>query len=289
MDIGGFSVEARFQNPNASDLEEWREMQTRWLQFGTFTPIFRVHGEFPFREMWNIAPENHPAYQAMLASDKLRYRLMPYIYSLAGLTWLNDYTIMRAMVMDFGYDIKVRDLKYQFMFGPAIMVNPVCEYKARTREVYLPEGMGWYDLFTGKYFEGGQSIVADAPYGHIPLYFKEGSIVPIGPEIQYTTQKPADTLTLLVFKGKDATFTLYEDENVNYNYEKGAYSLIPFSYDEKSGSFTIGSRKGVFEGMLRKRVFNIVQISPKTPEKLNFDGKPDKQVVYTGNEIKIKL
>lgn len=287
MDIGGFSVETRFQNPNAQDLEEWREMQTRWLQFGTFAPIFRSHGEFPYREMWNIAPENHQAYKAMLASDKLRYRLIPYIYSLTGMTWLNDYTIMRAMVMDFGKDKKVRDIKYQFMFGPALMVNPVCEYKARSREVYLPEGTGWYDLYSGKYYPGGQTINADAPYQHIPLYFKEGSIVPVGPEIQFSTQKNGDTITLFVFTGKDASFTLYEDENVNYNYEKGAFALIPFTYNNASGTLTIGNRSGTFSGMLQKRVFKVVFITPETPEKLNFDARADQQLVYEGKEIKV--
>lgn len=289
MDIGGFSVETRFQNPNAQDLEEWREMQTRWLQFGTFAPIFRSHGEFPYREMWNIAPENHQAYKAMLASDKLRYRLMPYIYSLAGMTWLHDYTIMRALVMDFSKDKKVRDIKYQFMFGPALMVNPVCEYKTRSREVYLPEGTGWYDLYTGKYYPGGQTINADAPYEHIPLYFKEGSIVPVGPEIQYTAQKPADTITLFVFTGKDAAFTLYEDENVNYNYEKGAYALIPFTFDNASRTLTIGNRTGSFNGMLQKRIFNIVFVTAQIPAKVNFETKADQQIIYDGKEIKVKF
>lgn len=289
MDIGGFSVETRFQNPNAQDLEEWREMQTRWLQFGTFAPIFRSHGEFPYREMWNIAPENHQAYKAMLDSDKLRYRLMPYIYSLTGMTWLNDYTIMRALVMDFGKDKKTRDIKDQFMFGPSLLINPVYEYKSRSRELYLPEGNGWFDLFTGKYYAGGQTITASAPYEHIPLYFREGSIVPLGPEIQYTTQKPADTLTLFVFTGKDANFTLYEDENVNYNYEKGAYTLIPLTFDNASKTLTIGNRTGSFVGMLQHRVFNVVFITAGTPAKVNFNTGADQQIVYDGKELKVKF
>ena len=169
------------------------------------------------------------------------------------------------------------------------MVNPVCEYKARSREVYLPEGTGWYDLYTGKYYQGGQTINADAPYEHIPLYFKAGSIVPVGPEIQYTTQKPADTITLFVFTGKDAAFTLYEDENINYNYEKGAYALIPFTFDNASRTLTIGNRTGSFDGMLQKRIFNIVFVTAQTPAKVNFDTKADQQIIYDGKEIKVKF
>ena len=164
MDIGGFAVESRYEHPNGADLDEWREQMTRWFQFGAFVPIFRVHGQFPYREMYNVAPENHPAYQSMLAYDKLRYRLMPYIYSLTGMVTQNDYTIMRGLVMDFGYDKSVLNINDQFMFGPSLLINPVSEYKARSRQVYLPDGTGWYDLQTGKYYKGGETIQADAPY-----------------------------------------------------------------------------------------------------------------------------
>lgn len=176
-------MESRYQRPNQAGLEEWRELNTRWFQFGAFCPLFRSHGQFPFREMFNLAPENHPAYQSMLAYDKLRYRLMPYIYALTGMVTQNDYTIMRALVMDFGEDKSVLNLGDQYMFGPALLVNPVTEYKARSRQVYLPAGAGWYDRRFGKYVMVGQTIQADAPYTDIPLFVKAASILLCGPEI----------------------------------------------------------------------------------------------------------
>lgn len=288
-DIGGFATEPRFENPNAADLEEWREFQTRWFQYGTFCPLFRVHGQFPFREMFNIAPEGHPAYKSMLAYDKLRYRLMPYIYSLSGMVTRENYTIMRALVMDFGNDKKVLNIANQFMFGPSILVNPVTEYKARQRSVYLPEGSGWYSLKDGKYFKGGQTIKADAPYSGIPLFVKEGSILITGPVIEYTAQKPADTIRVFVYTGKDASFTLYEDEGVNYNYENGKFALIPFHYDEKNKTLTIEKRNGEFDGMLHERMFEIVWISKAKPSGLDFVKKPAEVISYSGSQLTVKM
>lgn len=289
MDIGGFAVETRYNDAKGKDLDEWRELMTRWFQFGTFAPIFRVHGQYPYREMFNVAPENHPAYQTMLAYDKLRYRLMPYIYSLSGMTWLNDYTIMRALVMDFSSDKLVQNISDQFLFGPSIMVNPVYEYNAQSRNVYLPATTGWYDFFTGKHYTGGQTINAAAPYSNIPVFVREGAILPVGPEIQYTAQKSADPVTLFVFAGKDGAFTLYEDENVNYNYEKGAYALIPITFNDATKTLIIGTRKGKFTGMIENRTFNIVIVTPDKPGKLKFDGTPDKVISYNGTEQKITL
>jgi alpha-D-xyloside xylohydrolase len=288
-DIGGFSVEPRYENPGDFDLEEWRELNTRWYQFSTFCPLFRSHGQFPYREIFNIAPYDHPAYQTMLAYDKLRYRLMPYIYSLTGMVTQNDYTIMRALVMDFSNDVNVLNIGDQYMFGPSLLINPVVEYKARARNVYLPEGTGWFDLKSGKYFEGGQIINADAPYTDIPLFVKEGSIIPCGPEIQYTDEKPADPIRLFVYSGKDGLFTLYEDENINYNYEKGMFALIPFIYNEEEKSLTIGKREGKFPGMLETRTFEIVWITKQKPSAMDFLSKPDKTVVYDGTHQIIKM
>ena len=156
MDIGGFAVERRYEHPNATDLKEWQELQTRWYQFGAFCPLFRVHGQFPYREIFNIADENSTAYQSMLYYDKLRYRLMPYIYSLAGATHYKDYTIMRGLVMDFAKDTAVTNIGDQFMFGPSLLINPVYTYGATNRKVYLPAGQGWYDMYSSKYYNGGQ-------------------------------------------------------------------------------------------------------------------------------------
>lgn len=290
MDIGGFCVENRYvkAKEGSEDLNEWRELNARWYQFGAFCPLFRSHGQFPYREVYNIAPENHPAYKSIVYSDKLRYRLMPYIYSLAGKTHFEDYTIMRALIMDFNGDTKVNNIGDQYMFGPSLMVAPVYKYKATNREVYFPAANGWYDLYTGKYMEGGQKINVDAPYEHIPLFVKEGSIVPFGPEIQYTGEKQPDAITLYVYTGKDAQFTLYEDEGVNYNYEKGAYSTIDFKYDEQSGKLTIGDVKGSFDGMLKSRTFNIVWVGKPKPVAFDLSKAADRKVTYEGKMVEVE-
>jgi alpha-D-xyloside xylohydrolase len=289
-DIGGFAVEPRFErNVKANDLEEWREFNTRWFQFGTFCPLFRVHGQFPYREMFNIAPEDHPAYRALLSYDQLRYRLMPYIYSLTGMVTQHGYTIMRALVMDFGRDSKVLNIGDQFMFGPALLVNPVTEYKARTRQVYLPAGSGWYGLKSGQYYSGGQTIEADAPYSDIPLFAREGSIIPFGPAMQYSDEKPADPIRLMVYTGANGRFTLYEDENANYNYEKGRFAEIHFEYDEAKHLLTIGARKGEFDGMLRERTFEIVWVKKGEKRALDFAAVPDVIVRYNGSAKVVEM
>ncbi|MCU7552099.1 DUF5110 domain-containing protein [Chitinophagaceae bacterium LB-8] len=289
MDVGGFVVESRFEKPNEEALEEWRELNTRWYQFGAFVPLFRVHGQFPYREIYNIAPEGHTAYQSMLYYDKLRYRLMPYIYSLAGSTYHNNYTIMRGLVMDFAKDTAVLNIGDQYMFGPSLLINPVYNYQQRTRELYLPKGQGWYDLYTGKWNQGGQKIKAEAPYERMPVYVKEGSIVPFGPELQYTSEKPADTITLYVYTGKDASFQLYEDQGTTYDYEKGQYSTIPFQYNESTKSLTIGDRKGSYTSMLAKRTFRIVWVTPASAKALDLERKPDQEILYEGKKLSIKM
>jgi alpha-D-xyloside xylohydrolase len=225
----------------------------------------------------------------MLAYNKLRYRLMPYIYSLTGMVTQHDYTIMRGLIMDFGNDKNVLNINDQFMFGPAFMVNPVTEYKSRARAVYLPSGSDWYEFKTGKYIAGGQTIQADAPYTEIPLYIKAGSIIPCGPEIQYTTEKPADPIRIFVYTGSNGSFTIYEDENTNYNYEKGKFTTIALSYNEKNKVLTIGKRQGSFTGMLERRTFEIVFISNQKSSGLDFHSKPDAQIIYNGNEQLIKI
>ena len=291
MDIGGFCVENRFVSGQElynrtgkenADEKEWRELNTRWFQFGAFCPLFRAHGQYPFREPWEIAPEGHPAYESIVYYTKLRYTLMPYIYSLAGKTWFEDYTIMRPLVMDFMADKNVTNIGDTYMFGPSFMVAPVYEYGARKRDVYFPECEGWYDFYTNKFIAGGISATVSAPYERMPLYVRAGSIVPCGPEIQWTDQKPADVVDLYVYQGADGSFTLYEDENVNYNYEKGLYSMIDFSYDESSKVLTIAARKGEFPGMLKERVFNVVPVSKK--------GKGQAQAVnYDGSKVEVAL
>ena len=296
MDIGGFCVEDRYvagqveynkTGRENDDYKEWRELNARWYQFGAFCPLFRAHGQYPFREIWNIAPEGHPAYRSVVYYTKLRYNLMPYIYSLAGMTHFADYTIMRPLVMDFMADTQVNDISDQYMFGPGLMVCPVYEYGARSREVYFPNTGGWYDFYTGKYMAGGKQTV-DAPYERIPLYVREGAIIPYGPDMQYSDEKPASEITLYVYQGKDGEFTLYEDENVNYNYEKGAYAMIPFAYDDAEGTLTIGQRQGEFPGMLKERSFRVVVVNKDKPQP--FDLKAKGQLVkYDGAEVVVKL
>ncbi len=179
MDAGGFSVERRFENPNAADKKEWQELMTRWYQFGAFTPLFRVHGQYPYREIFNVADSSSEAYQSMLYYDKMRYRLLPYVYSLSGWAYHKDYTMMRGLVMDFT-DTAVNNIGDQYMFGPALLINPVYTYGADSRQVYLPAGQGWYNLYSSEYLKGGQRVNASAPYGIMPVFVKEGSIIPTG-------------------------------------------------------------------------------------------------------------
>lgn len=296
MDIGGFCVEKRYENGQReydktmkenADYKEWRELNTRWYQFGAFCPLYRAHGQFPYREIWNIAPESHPAYKSMVYYTKLRYNMMPYIYSLAGMTYLNDYTIMRPLIMDFTSDSNVNNIGDQYMFGPSLMVCPVYKYEARSRKIYLPEGETWYDFYSGKVVKGGSQNV-EAPYERIPLFVRAGAIMPYGPDMQYSTEKPADNITIYVYDGKDGDFTLYEDEAVNYNYEKGNYSTINFKYNSKNKTFTIGERKGKFNGMLNNRKFNIILVSGEKVRPFDLNAK-GVNVDYNGKQTSVNL
>ncbi len=299
MDQGGFCVENRYvaaqqefdkTGKENADLKEWRELQARWNQFGCFVPLYRAHGQWPLREVWNIAPADHPAYKTIVAYDKLRYRLMPYLYSMAGMVYLKDYTMMRGLVMDFNGDEKVLDIKDQWMFGSALMACPVGEYQKYSREVYLPKQKGWYDFYTGAYHAGGQTIVADAPYDKIPVFIPEGAILPIGPEMQWSDEKKPELIDLYVYAGKDGSYTLYEDEGTNYNYEKGKYAVIDFKYDDARKQVTIGARKGSFDGMLQKRRFNIILVDQKKQQGVNLAKSPKGKVVkYAGQAMTVKL
>jgi alpha-D-xyloside xylohydrolase len=289
MDIGGFCVENRYTRAaeGSEDLDEWRELNARWYQFGSFCPLFRSHGQYPLREVFNISPEGHPAYKSMIYYDKLRYLLMPYTYTLAGLTYFNDYTIMRAMVMDFPADRNVENIGDQYMFGPSLLVAPVYRYKATTRKVYFPSGVGWYDFYSGKFIGGGQSLEVDAPYERMPLFVKEGSIIPVGPEIQYTDEKPADPITLWIYTGRDCAFTLYEDEGTNYNYDKGQCSTIRFSFSNSTGELTFGDRTGQYRGMRESRTFRIVWVTKEKPVPFSSGIKADAEVIYYGKKTGI--
>ncbi len=299
QDIGGFSVENRYAKAQSlfdkegienEDLKEWRELNVRWHEMGMFAPMYRSHGQFPLREPWNIAPEGHKAYEAIKACLELRYKLMPYIYSLAAEVHFNDYTIMRPLVMDFNNDPEALNVAYQFMFGPAIMVNPIYKYGERSRKVYMPKGQTWYDLFSGNVVSstGGETKTLDAPYESIPLLVRGGSIIPVGPKMEYTQEKKADNIRLFVYEGADGEFNLYEDEGTNYGYEAGRYANIQLCYDDAAKTLTIGQRRGSFPGMLTKRTFTIVYCSKNNAQKFNPDAKGI-TVKYNGKEKVIKL
>jgi len=290
-DIGGYHL--HWQAPDWSAPVN-REMFTRWFQFGTFSPIFRIHGKGEralFSENWDANTKT-----ILLKYDNLRYRLMPYIYSLSWKVTSEAYTILRALAFDFRMDSAINNIPDQYMFGPAILVNPVTEQMyslntnvsaEKTRKVYLPKAANWFDFWTGKTLSGGQTINASAPLETIPLFIKAGSIVPMGPFLQYATEKLADSIELRVYPGADGQFTLYEDQNDNYNYEKGVHSIIPIQWNESKKTLTIGKRAGTFPGMLKKRTFHIVWVREGHGSGLDPEEKPDMSISYDGKEVKV--
>jgi len=272
-DIGGFV----FGDP---DDPAFRELFVRWFQYGTFNPILRVHGtrKTDQNELWSYGPDA----QKILASyDRLRYRLLPYIYSLAWKTTSDSYTPMRPLVMDFRTDVRAQNTWNEFMYGPAFLVNPVTEPAATSRAVYLPNAK-WYDFWSGATTDGGKEIIAAAPMDRLPLYVRAGSILPLGPDVEWSTEEPADPIELRIYRGADGEFTLYEDENDSYNYEKGVYATIPLRWDEAKKTLTIGDRQGQFPGMLASRAFRVVFVSENRGVGIAPADNPDKVVQYSG-------
>jgi len=278
MDIGGFVT----ANP---DDPAYRELYVRWFEFGTFCPIFRAHGTRTTNqnEVWSYGPE---AQNTLVAYDQLRYRLLPYIYSLAWQVTNENYTLMRPLVMDFRTDTRAQNIGDQYLFGPAILVNPVTEQGATSRRLYLPQGT-WYDFWTGSRIQGGHTMDAPAPIDRIPLYVRGGSIVPLGPDVEYAAAKPADPLELRVYRGANGSFTLYEDENDNYNYEKGAHATIAFSWNDADHTLTIGDRAGAFPGMLETRTFHVVFVGENHGVGGSLTESADKIVPYSGKKITV--
>ena len=287
-DIGGFAVEPRYERAVGQDVEEFRELSMRWYQFGVFNPLFRVHGQFPYREVFRLCPEGHPVYESMVAYNKLRYRLMPYLYSLTGAVTLDDYTMMRPLFMDFMSDANVRDIADEFMFG-SFLVAPVTDFLARKRKVYLPKGADWYDFHTGKLIKGGRTITANAPLSEIPLYVRAGSIIPMGGDISHADENAGGPLQIRVYPGKDCTFKLYEDEGDNYNYENGAYARTEIKWDDAKKTLTIGERDGSFPGLVEKRKVSVVIVSEGKGAGKELEKKADKSVVFSGKPVSVKL
>lgn len=309
LDIGGFfTVGKKWQNRGCSCNTDptgrwfWKgrydegvndkgycELYTRWIQMGCFLPMFRSHGTDTPREIWNFGCRGTMFYDAIEKYIKLRYRLMPYIYSLAGDVALNSGTIMRSLLFDFAHDTKAVRVATQFMFGKNLLVCPVLKpmyYEAESRElqedkiwkVYLPAGTDWYDFETGERYAGGQEILADAPIGRMPLYVRAGSVIPMTEGLQYAMEKNGAPLRIHVYPGADGTFTLYDDAGNDYSYEKGAYMQIPFVYDDAGRLLTMKSRQGSYQGMEEQMRYEIYVVNEKKAEG-----------VYSGARLTISL
>jgi len=291
VDCGGFAVPPRFAatTPTAADTTEWRELNARWFEYATFLPLLRLHGQAPLREPWQLGGDTSTAYLAIAKFDRLRYRLLPYIYSLAGAVTQQAGTMMRPLVMDFRTDAVARDISDQFMFGPALMVSPITSYNARSRSVYLPAAAGWYDFWTGARSAGGASINAAAAFDSIPVHVRAGAILPVGPDLQYTGEKPADPVTIYVYSGADGSFTLYEDQGLTFDYEKGAFTTIPLRWNDAARTLTIGARSGTFSGMLTSRTFQLILVSPTKAVGFSFTPTADKTVTWTGSAMDVAL
>ncbi len=294
-DIGAFFVNDKEwfrqgQFPEGVLDPKYHEFFVRWYQYGAFSPLFRVHGAQTPREIWNFGKKGDWAYDIQVKFNNLRYRLLPYIYSVAGSITQDDYTIMRPLIMDFPEDKNIRNIDDQYMFGPAFLVNPVTTPGAKVREVYLPESAGgWFDFWTGEHHPGGHTITAAAPIDILPLFVRAGSIVPTGPFLQYSSEKKADPLEIRIYPGKDGSFTLYEDEGDNYDYEKDRFSLITFQWKDRDKMLKISERKGSFTGMVQNRTFNIVVVHKKKGTAVPLTSHPDKTVFYTGKPINVQL
>lgn len=279
-DIGGYwpPYDGSLEKP------EFQELYARWFEFGAFCPVFRTHGHRPHNEIWTY----NQVESTLIQYDRLRYRLMPYIYSLAWMVASEDYTIQRPLVMDWRTDEKTWNIGDQFMFGPAILVNPVLKANASHRSMYLPASPTWYNFWTGDSLNGKQEIEADAPLNQMPLFVRAGSILPMGPEIEYANQNPGGPIEVRIYGGADGSFQLYEDSGDSYDYERGQHSIIPIKWDDRTRVLTLGSREGTFPGMIEKRTFRVVLVRRGH----GVGGEvtsADQEVNYQGNEVRISI
>jgi len=304
-DIGGFFL-SRFRKKLEDP--EYRELYVRWLQFGTFCPMMRSHGADAPREIYQFGKKGDKAYDAIEKYINLRYRLLPYIYSTAWDVTANHSSMMRALVMDFAGDKNALDINDQFLFGKSIMVSPVTnamyikpvangrdttyaeDFTAvKTKETYLPAGTDWYDFWTGEKLTGGKKVTKETPFDIIPLYVRAGAIIPVGPAVQYAEEKKWDNLEIRIYAGANGKFVLYEDENDNYNYEKGIHSTIGFNWDDKKKVLSVDDRMGSFPGILNERKFNLVLVGINKGTGENEVNQPDKVVTYTGKKLVVKF
>ncbi len=264
---------------------KYQELFLRWFQFGAFTPMFRVHGTGPGKEFWQF---DEPTQRTLETFERLRYRLLPYIYSVSWQVTHNGSSMLRPLVMDFGNDREALNIADQYLFGPALMVNPVTEPGVSSRSVYLPGNAAWYDFWTGKRQSAGRRTDAAAPVGILPLYVPAGAILPLGPDVEYVDQKAADPLEVRVYPGADGSFVLYEDAGDSYDYERGAYTNIRFHWNDASKTLTIGKRAGAYEGMLSKRTFRIVLVDERHGGGVEQPAEA-RVAAYSGEEVRVKL
>jgi alpha-D-xyloside xylohydrolase len=264
----------------------YQELYTRWFEFGVFCPIFRTHGHRAndTNEIFSYGPQ----VPTLISWDKFRYRLLPYIYSLAWRVTSQDYTLMRPLVMDWRTDEKVREIGDQYLFGPSILVNPVTREGATSRSVYLPPAAGWYDFWTGERLKGDENVQAPAPLDRMPLYVKAGSILPLGPAVEYATESPDAPLELRIYRGADADFTLYQDEGDTYDYEKGEHSTIPLRWNDATSTLTLGARQGKYPGMATERRFRVVLVGLSSGTGMN-ETSAAREVDYTGSAVSVTL
>jgi len=296
-DIGGFFL-SRFRTKLEDP--EYRELYARWLQFGAFSPMMRSHGADAPREIYQFGQKGEPVYDAIEKYINLRYKLLPYIYSTSWDVTANQSSMIRALVMDFASDPLALDINDTYMFGKSLLVSPVTERmytsngkedfsSVKSKSLYLPAGTRWTDFWTGKSVSGGAKVSKEAPLDIMPLYVKAGSILPLGPAVQYAREKSWENLEIRIYPGANGEFVLYEDENDNYNYEKGAFSTIRFVWNDAKQTLTIGSRNGSFEGMLQNRTFNLVKVSDQKGVGMEPTVSFDKVVTYTGQQLTVKL
>jgi len=300
-DIGGFFL---WNYKNALQDKMYHELYVRWIQFGTFTPMMRSHGTDAPREIYQFGKPGDWSYDAIGKYINLRYLLLPYNYSTAWGVSNRSESFMRALMMDFASDKRVLDITNEYMYGRSILVAPVLEplyvskqegktiedfSNVKTKKVYLPKGTEWFDFWTGEKFQGGQDIDKAVPVNIIPLFVKAGTILPLGPKVQYASEKKWDNLEVRIYPGADAEFTLYEDENDNYNYEKGIFSTIKMNWNDRTRTFTINDQTGSFPGMLKSRTFNIVLVNQQNGCGADLVTKFNKTVKYNGKAISIKL
>lgn len=306
-DLGGFFG---WEYNNDCTNVAYQELHARWFQWGCFMPLMRNHCSSPMmNEIWRFGKEGDWAYDAQKRFIDLRYRLLPYIYSLTGAVTHENGTIMRPLVMDFATDRKAILLDNEYMFGKNILVCPVTQplYTKKVEgnkgvatvaniakasspvQVYLPKGSKWIDFWTNEMIEGGREISRECPISIMPLYIKAGSILPLGPKVQYTSEKKWNDLDICIYPGANGEFTLYEDEFDNYDYEKGAFTSIRFTWDDANRTLTISDRNGSYPGMLKNRRFNLTVMKPGKQNAETVMIKADKKVSYSGKKMSFKL